>query len=160
MSFIEKILIDSFFDSGNSLPVLLRWLGATRFERNGARRAFPCLDDPQFKATFDITVGHRRSMKALSNMPLSSSDAMSVVLVLLFLLLLLLLLLLLSFLMTFSSSPVFANDLCRVSFVAGNWLHSDRSCVSNRPLGRGRKKNLFGVFFFPIFCSPDETPLR
>lgn len=37
-------------------------------ETTHARRVFPCFDEPAFKATFDVTVGHELANKALSNM--------------------------------------------------------------------------------------------
>jgi aminopeptidase N len=41
-----------------------------------ARRVLPCLDEPGFKMTFDVVVGHSNAMTALSNMPEISSRAM------------------------------------------------------------------------------------
>lgn len=38
-------------------------------EATNARRVLPCLDEPGFKTTFDVTIGHNRVMSALSNMP-------------------------------------------------------------------------------------------
>ncbi|XP_018406616.1 PREDICTED: aminopeptidase Q-like [Cyphomyrmex costatus] len=45
------------------------WTIATFFEPNGARRVFPCWDEPAFKATFNISVKHHNKYSALSNMP-------------------------------------------------------------------------------------------
>ncbi|KYN22233.1 Glutamyl aminopeptidase, partial [Trachymyrmex cornetzi] len=40
--------------------------------RNGMRQLFPCWDQPQLKATFNISIKHPRSCSALSNMPIKS----------------------------------------------------------------------------------------
>ena len=64
--------------SSQSLNVSLisncRYLATTQFEATNARSAFPCFDEPAFKAVFHITVAHDDNHKALSNMPLESSD--------------------------------------------------------------------------------------
>ncbi|KYN30603.1 Aminopeptidase 1 [Trachymyrmex septentrionalis] len=45
------------------------WVVATHFEPNGARRMFPCWDEPALKATFNISVIHDEKYIVLSNMP-------------------------------------------------------------------------------------------
>lgn len=40
---------------------------ATQFESAFARRAFPCFDEPQLKAVFDVTIMHPQNCVALSN---------------------------------------------------------------------------------------------
>ncbi|XP_066591366.1 uncharacterized protein [Prorops nasuta] len=57
----------SYMDSkGNK-----NWLGLTQFQTTHARHAFPCFDEPRFKAKFTIHIAENPSYKCLSNMPLS-----------------------------------------------------------------------------------------
>ena len=43
-----------------------------------ARKALICFDEPEFKATFKITIIHDKSLKAMSNMPIVSKKEMLV----------------------------------------------------------------------------------
>lgn len=48
---------------------------ATQFESHHAREAFPCVDEPEAKATFDITL-ETNDVDVLCNMPISSQETL------------------------------------------------------------------------------------
>lgn len=45
-------------------------LVVTQFESHHAREVFPCIDEPEAKATFDVTLTTKTGMTTLSNMPI------------------------------------------------------------------------------------------
>lgn len=51
-----------------------RYLAATVFRPNGARRAFPCFDEPHLKAPFRISVFRDRFHIGLSNSIVHATD--------------------------------------------------------------------------------------
>ena len=52
----------------------ISWVGATQFESTSARKSFPCFDEPDKKAIFNIKLGRRPGMTAVSNMPLVTAN--------------------------------------------------------------------------------------
>ncbi len=49
-------------------------LATTQFEATEARRAFPCWDEPDAKATFDVTLVIAPGLQAVSNSPIVDDD--------------------------------------------------------------------------------------
>lgn len=42
-------------------------MATTQFQRSGARRAFPCFDEPEYKAVFNIIINKLKTYKVISN---------------------------------------------------------------------------------------------
>lgn len=61
----------SYFDMKDQKK---KWVASTHFEPTDARRAFPCFDEPEMKATFEISIGHHKELNALSNMPIKFTE--------------------------------------------------------------------------------------
>jgi puromycin-sensitive aminopeptidase len=64
---MEGIYPSNFVDDG-----VKKQLIATQFESHHAREAFPCVDEPEAKATFDVSLSHAKEEVALGNTPVAS----------------------------------------------------------------------------------------
>ena len=64
--------LSGFYRSTYTKNGTTAYLATTQFEPTDARRAFPCFDEPAFKANFTIHVTHDCHYTAVSNMPVSS----------------------------------------------------------------------------------------
>ncbi|XP_051974425.1 thyrotropin-releasing hormone-degrading ectoenzyme-like [Xyrauchen texanus] len=64
-----------FFRSSYMLHGQRRYLAVTQFSPTHARKAFPCFDEPIYKATFRVSLRHESSYQSLSNMPVESSTS-------------------------------------------------------------------------------------
>ncbi|KAI1882544.1 hypothetical protein AGOR_G00251840 [Albula goreensis] len=69
---IENELL-GFFRSSYVLHGERRFLAVTQFSPTHARKAFPCFDEPIYKATFRVSLKHESGYLSLSNMPVETS---------------------------------------------------------------------------------------
>ncbi|CAK9830592.1 Glutamyl aminopeptidase [Anthophora retusa] len=77
LRFISKLTneLEGFYLSSYVTPEgEKRYLATTHFEPTYARSAFPCFDEPQFKAKFKVSIFRDRFHIALCNMPVMSSE--------------------------------------------------------------------------------------
>ncbi|CAH1403557.1 unnamed protein product [Nezara viridula] len=54
-----------------------RFLGSTQFQSSDARKAFPCFDEPSFRANFSLEIIIHPNMSAISNQPAISNHVIN-----------------------------------------------------------------------------------
>ncbi|XP_052090870.1 uncharacterized protein LOC127727793 [Mytilus californianus] len=65
---LKGFYLSSYTEGGNK-----RYLATTQFQPTDARKAFPCFDEPEFKAVFNITVVRKVGWLSLSNTKIVST---------------------------------------------------------------------------------------
>ncbi|XP_066149607.1 aminopeptidase N-like [Euwallacea fornicatus] len=68
-----------FYKSSYISNGVTKYLATTQFQPTFARRAFPCFDEPIFKANFEIYITYPQGLNALSNMPENAHDTNDIV---------------------------------------------------------------------------------
>jgi len=64
-----------FYRTSHTVAGVKKWGAACHFEATGARKCFPCFDQPEFRSTYDIIVVRPdQGMEVLSNMPVLSTE--------------------------------------------------------------------------------------
>ncbi|XP_061377482.1 aminopeptidase N-like isoform X1 [Danaus plexippus] len=66
--------LTGFYQSTYTEDNQVRQLAVTQFEPTSARAAFPCFDEPEFKAKFEISIAHRNNVSVLSNMKIAIEE--------------------------------------------------------------------------------------
>ena len=66
-----------FYRSGYTRRKKQKYIAVTQFQESDARRAFPCMDHPAKKATFDIEMDVEEHLVAISNCPIKSQTPLN-----------------------------------------------------------------------------------
>jgi len=74
--FLNDLLVGFYRSTYTDADGNLRTIATTQFEATDARRAFPCFDEPAFKATFDVTLVVAEGLAAYSNSPVLAETSL------------------------------------------------------------------------------------
>lgn len=69
---LKGFYLSSYEENGQK-----RYLATTQFQPTDARKAFPCFDEPEYKAIFKITIVRKVGWQSLSNGKIISTDSRS-----------------------------------------------------------------------------------
>ncbi|KAM7414030.1 hypothetical protein PAMA_019041 [Pampus argenteus] len=72
---LEALYVSTYYEGLPDDENSERFLVVTDLQPTSAREVFPCFDEPEMKAVFDVTVIHRRDTTALGNMAQLDSSA-------------------------------------------------------------------------------------
>lgn len=67
---MHGIYRSTYLVDGQEMPLI-----STQFESHHAREAMPCVDEPEAKATFDVTISAPEALGILGNMPASQQNS-------------------------------------------------------------------------------------
>lgn len=68
----EGLFRGSYIEKGGNYKKFI----ATHFRPNGARRMFPCFDEPEYKVPFNIKIARPKTMHTLFTTPLKKTTVM------------------------------------------------------------------------------------
>ena len=74
---LNDLLVGFYRSTYTDVVGEVRTIATTQFEATDARRAFPCFDEPAFKATFDVTLVVPGHLAAYSNSPVLRETALA-----------------------------------------------------------------------------------
>jgi aminopeptidase N len=66
-----------FYRSGYVKGERTHYIAVTQFQESSARQAFPCVDHPRYKATFDLTLTVPADLQAIANTPPASEETIT-----------------------------------------------------------------------------------
>ncbi|XP_014663075.1 PREDICTED: aminopeptidase N-like [Priapulus caudatus] len=71
---VEEDLAGLYLSSYTDADQTVKYLVTTQMQPTNARRAFPCFDEPKYKAVFNVTLVRAQHMLSLSNMDIVSES--------------------------------------------------------------------------------------
>jgi aminopeptidase N len=69
--------LSGMYISTNKINNKTKKIITTQFESHAAREVFPCIDEPEAKATFDLSIIHDLELTAISNTPIKTETKLS-----------------------------------------------------------------------------------